>query len=52
MSVSHHSPEYREMQQDFFDVLGDNPHLDEDDIKVIINDLFSIMNDYGAVSWT
>jgi len=51
MGLSHHADEYNEMQQKFIEMIDDYIG-DRDDAVSLTSELFSIMNDYGAVDWT
>jgi len=51
MGVSHHGSDYEEMKLDFKVLLSEFFETDHV-LDHVVDGLFSIMNDYGAVSWT
>lgn len=51
MSVSCYDPEFDQMRSDFSDRIA-NFLDDNETIGELLDGLFSIMNDYGAVSYT
>lgn len=51
MGVSHYTEEYEEMRRQFYSTIWGWDSVVEP-IDDLIDRLFSIMNDYGAVDWT
>jgi len=54
MGVSHHSEDYDLMKVDFREYIRAYFLAPQtpDDYENLVDGLFSIMNDYGAVQWT